>query len=120
MWTGVLSAVLGKWRVWAAAGALLASFAAGWQVNAWRLTSAFGAERAGYEARIAKGWEAALRAYQAQVAAAAEAERQADEAVKRLRKERDTLRTQYQAAVKDDPSCAAQAEQRLRCPRPWL
>jgi hypothetical protein len=116
MWFRIINAALTNWRVLAVCAAFAASFAAGWQANGWRLTSAFGRERLEYEQRIAAGWEAALRAHQKQIAEAAEAERRADEAIKRLRKERDKWQTSYETALKADPDCAAQASQPLRCP----
>ena len=115
MWK-LVNVALTNWRALVACAALLASFGAGWQANGWRLTSAFGQERLAYEQRIAAGWEAALRAHQKQLAEAAAAERRADEAIKRLRKERDKWRITYEAAIKDDPDCAAQAAQVLLCP----
>lgn len=115
MWK-LVNVALTNWRVLVACAALLASFGLGWTVNGWRLTSAFGAERLAYEQRIAAGWESALRAYKQQIAAAEEAERRADQAIKRLRKERDKWQATYNTAIKDDPNCAEQAAQPLRCP----
>lgn len=116
MWFKVINAALTNWRVLAASVALLASFGAGWQANGWRLTSAFGQERLECAQRIASGWESALRAYRQQIEEADKAARRADEAIKKLRKDRETWQTKYEAATRNDPDCAAQAAQPLRCP----
>lgn len=116
MWSQALALVLSRWRVIATAGALLACFVAGWQVNGWRWAARYEAHEKQAAQQLASGWEAALKLYRAQQAQADAAQKRADDAIRRLRKERDRWQATYNAALRDDPACAEQAAQVLRCP----
>ena len=118
MWFAIVNRVLTHWRVAVVLAALLAAFAVGAVVNGWRLQSALEAQRADYEARLAAGWEASLKAYRDALAKADEAQRAADQAIRRMRKERDQWKQTLSQAIESDPDCAAWASQRVACPLP--
>jgi hypothetical protein len=102
--------------VWAASAVSLALCAGAVQVENWRLTSAFGQERAEWKDTLANGWKNALDVYERQrkdgdqAVAAAEKERD------RLQKELGQWKSAFKKAKESDPDCAAQAAQPLRCP----
>jgi hypothetical protein len=90
-------------------------FAAGWYVNGARWQSRLLALKAEQSASLAAGYKAALAKYDEanQRALAAEA-KMAEWKILAGKKV-----VVYRDAVKKNPDCAAQAAQRLLCPKPW-
>lgn len=105
-------------RVIAASVALLASFAAGWQVQAWRYGKILADERQAVTAQTAAQYQASLSQLQAALTAADEAVRDNQRIIATLRRDRDKWREQYRSSLKDDPECEDWSQQLVRCPLP--
>ena len=117
MWP-ILTLARTHWRALAVLAALLAVFAAGFSVSAWRLQGELQKQRADYEARLASGWQAAHEVYVEKAQAAEAAAQAAERAVTRIRQERDKWQQAFANAKTDDPDCAAWAAGAIRCPLP--
>ena len=105
-------------RALAASAALLASFAAGWQSNGWRLHARLEAQKAEYAEANAAGWKSALEQYQRLQREYDQAAREADRAIQRMRIERDRWRTAYSDAKAESPACAEWSAGVIQCPVP--
>ena len=126
MWFKVVNSVLTHWRVVVVLAALLAAAAGGALLNGWRLQgeverarTALEAQRADYESKLASGYKASLEAYRKAIQRADDAERAADAAIRRMRKEKDQWKQAFAEAQQNDPDCAAWASGRIACPLPW-
>ncbi len=117
MWF-LVNRALTHWRVLLAGAACVVLIAITWQVQEWRWGERTAALERDWSNRNAAGWEAALRAYREAVAEGDRAARRADEAISRMKKDRDKWKTAYSEALESDPDCAAWAEGPIRCPVP--
>lgn len=118
MWFKLLNGVLTHWRVVVALVALLVQSALIWQVQEWRWTGILEASEKASAEKAAETYRGALERLQQALAAADAANRRADAAIKRLKKDRDRWQTAYRAALSDSPECEAWAKESIKCPVP--
>jgi hypothetical protein len=110
--------VLGRWKVFAALGVCLVVFVVGYSAGRSSMSGKLASQKAEYEARIAAGWEGALRVYQQAVAEAEvrhrEIQQEIDSIRERIGRVPDVIRVRVPASCPPDggssPSPGAGAE----------